>query len=183
MAIGIVSESEFFTELDDLNNDKKPIAEVVDKSIGGRNKGDVEVPDSLRKIIGETALEDRQDGLELAKAFGVSDSSVAAYKSGSTSCATYNGGNPALKSHMNSARERIIRKARRKLFGALDNITDDKLEQTKARDLAGIAKDMSAVIKNLEPEVKDNNSTNVNIVMYAPRMRQEIDYETITVDT
>jgi hypothetical protein len=186
--MGIVSDKEFDVEKGRLipsetpreeSNSSVPITgEVVDMQKGrGHNP---EVPDSLRKVIGETHITDGRDqAVELAKQFGISPSSVSAYGVGATSTASYD--DQPNQGHINKAKERISKRARSKLMLALRHITEDKLDSSKARDLAGIAKDMSAVVKNMEPDgpkVPTNNS-GPTFVFYSPQFRKEESFEVV----
>jgi hypothetical protein len=189
MAMGIVSPDEFDKE---LNNSKpKPVAntpsqptieaEIVDMPVPGRKEGDINVPDSLRQMIGATAFENgRSDALELGRQFGISPSAVSAYTHGSTSTASYD--KTPNTSIIAKSRIRVQKRAMNRLMGALEHLTPEKLGEAKARDLAGIAKDMSAVIKTLEPEVLDNGRDKAPVpqfVVYAPQFRDERSYEVI----
>jgi|GEM_PF-5235077 len=193
MAMGIVSDKDFNSEFSNLNpgskiseSDAKPPSdntaiegEVIDGPTKGRgnNPG---VPDELRKVIGaESAVNGRQSAIELAESFGISASSVSAYGVGAHSTTSYderpNG------SHVNRSKERVAKRARSKLIQAINGITKDKLDTTNAKDLAGIAKDMAAVIKVMEPEpvramVTDNGP---KFVFYAPTLRKETNYEVV----
>jgi len=193
MPIGIVSDDDLALELERLNKGKKksePIVqtpEIVDIPTKGRNEGDVNVPESLRKIIGETALLDgRQSALQLAEQFGLSKSSVSAYTKGATSTTTYNEPNKEIISHINKARQRAIKKASRTLNGALEAISQDKLDQTDAKDLSVIAKNMSGIIKDLEPpQTSDSDPSSSNtpqFVIFAPQFRDERSFESIVVN-
>lgn len=170
MPLGVVSDEEFVAEKE---NASKPFT-VVDKAHKGRSEGDNNVPDFLRNIISETSVEEgRQSALGLATKFGVSPSSVSAYAHGANSTASYNTPNNELKQHINQARHKVTSKARAKLLLAMKHITEDKLEATKARDLAGIAKDMSTVMKNMEDKtmVGADGKPTVNYVFFAPQVR------------
>lgn|SRR6188768_147476 len=193
MPIGIVSDDDLALELERLNKGKKKsesivqTPEIVDIPTKGRNEGDVNVPESLRKIIGETALLDgRQSALQLAEQFGLSKSSVSAYTKGATSTTTYNEPNKEIISHINKARQRAIKKASRTLNGALEAISQDKLDQTDAKDLSVIAKNMSGIIKDLEPpQTSDSDPSSSNtpqFVIFAPQFRDERSFESIVVN-
>lgn len=180
MAMGIVSPSEFEKEHNSLIKPEspKPDATIVDIT-RGRPEGSVEVPNGLRKIIGDEAITNgRQSALELARTFGISPSSVSAYANGSTSTASYD--EKPNGSLINLSKDRVAKRARGKLMKALHHINDDKLEGAKARELAGIAKDMSVVIKNMEP---DNPQGQVNngptFVFYSPQPRKEDTFDVI----
>jgi hypothetical protein len=180
MAMGIVSDSDFDSELESY---KKPKVNSRVVTIEKGRGNSPNTPDSLRKIIGENVIEEgRQATKTLTGAFGISDSSLSAYSHGVTSCAVYDKPNQELKSHLTRARERITKRASHKLSLALQHITDDKLAGEKPRDLAGIAKDMSVIIKNMEPEheqVQQNNGP--TFVVFAPQIMREEQFDVITV--
>lgn len=184
MAMGVVSDKDFDSEFNKLKEREEssvqstptPIptnAIVVDVN-KGRGKGNVEVPNTLRNLIGTTAIEDgRHEALELGKSFGISPSSVSAYANGAVSTSTYDDRPNAPV--ITSSKDRIARKARGRLLMALRHITPEKLQDTKVRDLAGIAKDMAAVSKSMEeidnPLGKGN--TGPTFVFYSPQFRKE----------
>lgn len=191
MPIGLVSDDLLREELERLSGRKKeshkeshPDIQVIPKP--GRREGDNNVPDSLRKIIGEeSVINGRQAALQLAADFGISPSSVSAYANGATSTTTYDSPSKSIISHINKSRERAIKKAQKTLNGALSAITQEKLDYTDPKDLASIAKDMTVVIKNLEPPqqpVSDNPDVKApQFVIFAPQFRDERTFETITV--
>jgi predicted transcriptional regulator len=185
MSIGIVTEDDLQRELESLNGShKKRVPSVVVMERPGRDKGDNNVPDSLRKIIGEeSVINGRSSALQIAKQFGISPSSVSAYANGSASTTTYDSPKPSIIQHINKSRERASKKAGKVLASALQAITQEKLDYTDARDLSGIAKDMSVIIKNLEPPSSDPTTTNnqPQFTIYAPQFRDERSFEVITV--
>jgi transcriptional regulator with XRE-family HTH domain len=188
MPIGLVSDDLLKDELDRCSGvSKRKVLEgtIVDKPSRGRADGDSNVPESLRKIIGETAVIDgRQAALDLAKDFGISPASVSAYANGATSTASYDSPNKELIAHINKSRARAIKKAQNTLNGALGAITQEKLDYTDAKDLASIAKDMTVVIKNLEPKSESDPaaSNQPQFVIFAPQFRKEESFEIITVN-
>jgi transcriptional regulator with XRE-family HTH domain len=172
--MGIVSDSDFNSELENVGQGK---IKEIEK---GRKKGDIEVPDSLRKIIGETSeINGRDEAIKLAEAFGISPSSVSAYANGATSTATYDE-RPNLP-HINKAKERISKRARNKLFQALEQITEDKLSSSSAKALSGIARDLSAVVKEMEPEIPKTptGEKGPQFIIYAPQYKKEEHYDVI----
>jgi predicted transcriptional regulator len=187
MSIGIVSDDEFLRELEKISGTKKEVLvpEIIDIEKPGRAEGDVNVPDALRKIIGEDAvINGRQSALGLAGMFGISPSSVSAYAKGATSTASYDSPKPAILNHINKSRARASKKASHVLNSALSAITQDKLDYADATDLSGIAKDMSVIIKNLEPKesvTPINNESTPQFVIFAPQFRDERSYDTIQV--
>lgn len=179
MPMGIVSDSDFDKEL--KRNQTNLPSEVTIKPIDkGRGLGNVGVPESLRKVIGETSVTDgREEAVKLAESFGISPSSVSAYANGATSTSTY--ADQPNRTHIDQAKIRIASKARKKLMLAIGGITKEKLGEANARTLAGIAKDMSAVVKNMEPDtpkVPEGNS-GPTFVIYAPQYRKEEHFEVV----
>lgn len=181
--MGIVNDLELEQEINRLNKVPKVITPQLINPESGRGKGNIQVPESLRKIIGETnVLDGRQEALTIAKEFGVSPSSVSAYANGANSTASYR--NPTdIKSFIDKSRKRIQNKARSKLFMALEQITEEKLAEAKLRDVSGVARDMSSIIRDTEPKTENGISINGSkVIVYRPRMREEEDYETIAVN-
>ena len=196
MPIGIVSDEDLQRE---LNSYTPPVQlKVVDTPVSGpisqpeikdipkrgRKDGDIAVPESLQKIIGEEALlNGRASAVSLAAEFGLSASSASAYAVGATSTASYNQPKSSLISHINKSRERATKRAARTLNAALGSITQEKLDYMDADKLSGVAKDMSVIIKNLEPKSVDPNEGKQapQFTIYAPQFRDERSFEIIQV--
>ena len=159
-----------------------PVIEILPSP--GRSVNDVNVPNSLRKLIGETgAIEGRQEAIQLANMFGVSPSAASAYAKGTTSTASYGTPKLGILAHINKTKERITKRAHNTLLTTLGEITPEKLKDVKARDLAGIAKDVSVVIKNMEPEHPEEQKKDRPVfVFYKPEMHTENHYERMKVD-
>lgn len=189
MAIGIVSDKDFFKEINNVDippkreekSVPKPIEGLIVDVNKGRGVGNVEVPNGLRNLIGETAITDgRQQSVELARIWGVSESSASAYANGATSTSTYDDrpNSPVI----NSAKSRVSKRARAKLMLALSKLTDDKMDNASARDLSGIAKDMTVVMKGMEENPNGPINPNGNgptFIFYSPTFRKEEHYETV----
>lgn len=185
MPMGIVSDAEFDSELNNslVREEQHPKPSVSNVTIVDYSKGrghNPAVPDALRKIIGEESIiNGRQSAVELAQRFGVSPSSVSAYAVGAHSTTTYD--KSADGGHITNVKERVIKKAHHRLSLALKSLTKEKLDGTKARDLASIAKDMSVVVKNMEPDSKNKDEGNKGpqYVIYAPQFRDERNFEVV----
>jgi hypothetical protein len=177
MALGIVSDDIFEKEIEKiipgLVQQKKPL---------GRREGDTEVPDSIRKIIGDEGNESgRKGALELSSFFGLSVQSADAYKNGATSTASYNDSNP-LKNHIANTRKRIAKKAARGINRALDALSDDKLSQASAPELASVARALSGVVKDMEPPTESGEKgPQVQFVIHAPQIMREERFHVIDV--
>jgi len=189
MAMGIVSDLEFnieksklVIECDDLTVKQTESGGTIVDINPGRGKDNFQVPDALRKIIGEESeINGRESGLDLANHFGISPSSVSAYSHGSTSTKSYDSPNNELRNHINDAKERISKKARNRLVLALNSLTSDKFESAKAKDLSSVAKDMSVVIKNMEPDIPRDveRSSSPTFVFYAPQFKKEESFDVL----
>lgn len=191
MPMGVISNEEFEKQLHDsqvvedtplptLPETRVITPEVLPMERPGRKEGDNNVPNALRNLIGVTSVEDgRAAALQLAEAFGVSPSSVSAYTEGATSTSTI--ADKPNAPVINDAKQRIAKKASKVLNRALLKITDEKLEATKAVELAQIAKSMSGIVKDMEPEEEGPEKNEPQFHVFAPTIRQENHYETIVV--
>ena len=179
--MGIISDDELNKQLEELENGHtrdliQSPCEVIDIARGRGHKS--ETPDSLRKVIGETAIEGASPK-SISEAFGVSPSSISAYKNGATSTASYNQPDRALLTHTNQVRNKIVDKANKRILAALKNITPDRIRDAKLKDISSLAKDMSAVVRNIEPN-RDANIINApTYVIFAPRVKREDEYEVV----
>ena len=77
-------------------------------------------------------------------------------------------------------KNKAAKKAHKTLLSAIGAITKDKLSEAKARDLSGIAKDMAAVVRTLEPEQSKEDEA-VKFVVFAPPMKAVEDFKVIDV--
>lgn len=186
MKLGIISDEDFAREMEGIEKNKPPplVGEVIDSPHRGRQIGDVNVPESIRKIIGEeSVINGREAALELAKVFGVSESSVSAYAKGATSTTTYHKPDSTLQNYLAARKNRLTKKSLAKLALALDSITPEKIKELKVRDASAVAKDMSVIAKNMEPEKEEKSGNDgPKFVVYAPTIKDERSYETIIVN-
>jgi hypothetical protein len=176
MALGILSDEDLEKELNKTNSPKGEVRDSPNKGRGDK----LETPESARKLISELAI-NGNDVNQISEEFGISLSSISAYKNGANSTASYNQPDEKLRSHTNLVRDRIVKRARRKLNLALENITEDKLANAKVRDLSGIAKDMSQVIRNMEPDEDPKIANNNQFIFMVPAMAKEDKYPIIDV--
>ncbi len=189
MGLGLVSDDEFLSQLENVNRSSLPINLTPNGVISqlaspGRASGDVNVPSSLRAVIGETsALDGRSEGIKLASEFGISPSSVSAYKNGATSTASYNEAKPAIKNPIARAKARIASRSRNRILHAINAITDEKLDQARAKDLAGIAKNLAGVVSVMESNGIDPSidTSKPAIIIFAPQIRKEESFDVIDV--
>ncbi|SRR5258706_8927296 len=179
MPLGVLTKEQFNKETGRTNSSNEQVRAQVVNIERGRTLGRTEVPQVIRQIVAEEAIENGHSQA-VADRFGLSKSSVDAYKIGATSTASYNEPDNALARAVNNKKNEISDIARGRLSAALSSLTDDKIDGAKARDIASIAKNMSAVIKDMEPAVIQQNNTQV--IIYKPRMRDEDEFDIITVN-
>lgn len=146
----------------------------------GRGAQRVEVPESLRALISEEAIKGTSPEV-LSREFGVSKSSISAYKNDATSTASYNSPDKNLKDANELVREDVTSQARTKLLLALKHVTEEKMQDAKLTEIASVANSMSGIIKNMEPQGATTQN-NTQIIVYKPRQREEDEFEIITVN-
>jgi hypothetical protein len=146
-----------------------------------RGRGSIQqIPNPIRQFIAEESLSG-VPAKELSDKMGVSESSISAYKHGATSTASYNKPQDELFNHANRVKSALATKARGRLITAIDSLTDAKISEAKAKDIAGIAKDMAAVVKSLEKETDGDNKPQVQFVFFAPKVKAESYFPVIEV--
>ena len=179
MAMGIVDDNELEKEISNTSNNA-----LVKELNRGRGINSFEVPEELRKVIIDSVIENgRAETIrDLAGPLGISPSSVSAYSNGTTSTSTYNEPVKELEDHIRSKKLNISKRAIHKISKALTLMDDSKLNESSAKELSSIAKDLAQVSKNMEPS---ENHGPINggptFVVFQPRMREEKSYETIVV--
>jgi predicted transcriptional regulator len=182
MPLGIVSNNDFEQELESLESHQTKPSKVEYKEIKhGRGDDDKNVPDSLRKVIGETAIEEgRESAIQLASEFGISPSSVSAYSKGATSTTTYN--RTPNKPVIDKARDKVVKVARNKLRLAMHNITTEKLSSAKIGELAIVASAMNKIVVDNTPDVNNRSGPMVGIQIFCPRVKEEDEFKIIPLN-
>ena len=190
--LGIVSDDEFLAELEKMNGNPIPVPSlppvplVQDIKTPGRRVGDIETPEVIRNLIGDTALTSgSSQARALAESLGLSKQSADAYANGSTSLATYNKKDKPLADFLKNRRKKIAAKASLLAINAIDGITEDKLLDASATELAAIAKSAAAIVKDMLPEDKSSqnngNSPAVQFVIHAPQIAREEKFDVIDI--
>lgn len=178
--VNIINEEEIVRIPVDYNGDKIEISEVIIEEMQ-RGRGSIpEVPSHIRNFIAEESLSG-VPAKELSKMMDISESSISAYKKGATSTASYHEPDEKLSNHVDLVRKAISVKARGRLLQAIDSLTDDKISGANAKSIASIAKDMSAVVKNLEVKENENDGPKVQFVFFAPKVKSESQFPVIEV--
>lgn len=204
MGLGIVSNQDFESEFNNsgirINNSRAPDApeimspieseqnnEIITSDVlikkyheHGRHEHDVNAPQSLRRLIGDTAtFEGRKAALQLASSVGLSPASVSSYTNPTNSSLSESNKND-ISSFLTERKQKISKRAINKLGLAISMIDEDKLKECSARELSGVAKDMSQVVKHMEPSVDTTSvASPVQFFMYAPEINTENKYQTV----
>lgn len=181
MPIGVVTDDDFEKEI--RNSGVPIVGEVVKAPTKGRQENSTEVPQSIRKIIGETnEIEGRQSALQFAESLGLSPSSVSAYANGATSTSTYQKPNQDLQAHITSRKQKVSASAMTRLTRAMSALTKDKIATSSAKEISSIAKDMAQVVKMMEPDTPEGQGEGVKtpqFVVYAPTFVDERKFDII----
>lgn len=175
MPLGILSDDVFQRELEALT--AGPVTAKIVPRIGQGSRGN-EVPEVIRNLVAVEANKGSKQ-TELAEAFGIPQSSVSAYANAMTSAGAEKKDEQLLQL-VNDTRKDISKSARDKLHLALESITHGEIAEAPLKVKSQVAKDMSAIVKNLEPEVQQG--VNVNFFeFHAPKMKDVNDYKVIDV--
>ena len=138
-----------------------------------KKKGDNQIPPFIRALIGSAAIEG--NGKEVAETFDVSLPTVYQAKEGNKSSGTPDEeARPVLESRV----DRIKEQALDMTLKALEGITEDKLFNAKAKDLAAIASSSAGVYEKLKG--RETNS-GAQVIIYAPQLRQESEYNEVHI--
>ena len=180
-ANSLLQDSRNLLSTDERNKDV--IDYPIEQIKHGRGAGVENLTDEMRKIIAEEAILSGKSQEEIAKEYGVSIDAVRAYKNGATSSATFNTPDAVLGPHVaeikEEVKEQIKTHAQNALLTAIQSLTDSKISGAKAKDIAGIAKDMSSVLRNIEPQTNGPIINNNKVLVYSPRVKEEDDYNVI----
>ncbi len=164
--------------------------EIIVKTIGHGNHGNghgvseqLSLSNEMKALIGSIAKMDGHGGsLATAKAFGMNHTVVNRYKNGKVG---YGSGpavpHEALRAKLDEKVDDIRAKALDKLLGVMGVISDEKLEKLGASSAAEVGLKMASIHEKLGPKgpVAINNQ---QVIIYAPKVRDEREYMTIDVE-
>lgn len=168
----VCSEEDFSKEVEMLNVNYKTLEK-------GRGNGRTAVPLEIKKLAASEALV----GIsieEIREKYNISPSSISAYKNGADSTSSYHEPNKELADNNNRIKATMSERAEAVGLEAIGLLTVEKLDKAKARDLAGIAKDMSSIMSNMR-ENGNGSGPKVNITIMVPPVREEQDFKVIDV--
>lgn len=165
MPIGIVNEDVFREEV----RERTPL---------GRN-GKKEVPHEIRALAASEAIAGGNKK-EIAQELGISSQSINAYKNGATSLATYNKKDEKLQKANDEVKDKIRGVALNKMMDAMNAISKENLALSKPNVASAVARDMSTIVKNMDPR-EDGINVDKAVIIYKSPMKEEADYPVIDV--
>ena len=124
------------------------------------------LPESVKEEIVERANSGIETQKEIARDLGITQGAVTYLKRSRNEA----------KSQEQRIDEDIKNLAVEKMMLAMGLITEDKLARIKAQDLASVAASMSKVVSNVSPR---NQAPLVNLVVYAPEIRDESKFRVV----
>lgn len=200
MGLGICSDKDFESELinssvdysqlrqrpsnsmDDVTNTEVISPTILPMNPQGRISDVNNVPQSLRKILGETvATEGLRSAMQLADSFGgISQPTLSTYARGEVSPHSKTNASNDMFEYVNGRKTKITKRALNKLNLAMSLIDENKLLGCDAKELSTVAKDMAQIVKHMEPAAKETETKDpVQFHFYAPVVKNEAHYETI----
>jgi hypothetical protein len=151
---------------------------------GGRKSGDANLSPMMRTIIGAAA---KLDGPAAAsKTFNVSDRQASNLALGRKTRDEAINPNAAAEvvevaEKAKSVNEQVKEKAGSRLASLFDGpISAENISTLKPREAISAAKDLATVIDRVSPKEREFG-TGVQFVIFAPRQKEEDEYETIDV--
>lgn len=137
----------------------------------GRNLGSIAIPDKIRELAGFAAH--FEPAAQVAEAFGISPMSAHLAKESKN--------NPEVKDAIAERLGEVQDHALTKMLQAMNVITPDKIDKLNIKAARGLIKDMAVVIDRTSQK-KDATLVAGNVVIYAPALRSENNYEVIEVE-
>lgn len=150
---------------------------VIDKLYkGGRHKGKNNLPEFMHVLIGASA--NVTSAKETAEVYDVSPIHAHELKHGKTSPVHYH---PELKEKINSVTDKCRDEALDKLMISMGLITKKSMDGIKVKEAAFIAEKMASIASKLSGDGKGGR-TNINVLIQAPRIKDEAEFEVIEVN-
>jgi len=136
------------------------------------------LPPQVKEELKEKALSGKYTRKELAEAYGVAPHAVTQLRRKAEK---------EEEEKKDSQREAFLSQAlqdiaSQKMLLAMGLITEDKLATLKARELAQISSSLASVISASSPK-NASPGTAINLVVYAPEVRQESSYKMVEIRT
>ena len=135
------------------------------------------IPEEVKSAIAILSAHDVPQ-TELAKLFGISDSSVSNFANGMDNNRVPQ---PNLNTEIQDEREKIERSALEKTMMTLGLIEQEDILMLGAKDKSIVAQNLSKVAANMQGKAQVNDNR-VQMVIHAPQVRQDYHYQEIEVD-
>lgn len=166
-----------------LRDKKHSIPNRGKHRLQGRKEGDTNLSDFARTLIGTAAHFDKRKNVEAE--FGVSGTSISAYKRGRVSIEQVENGkvlekrSEVVKTGIRARLDDITSKSVDRISKALDLLTDERLETTKTPvELTVVMKNLASVIEKANPK-EANSGNQVQVNLFVPNQMKESDFESI----
>ena len=149
---------------------------VEDKPNIGRSGENI--PDEIKSAVAILSAHDVPQ-TEIARLFGISDSSVSNFANGMD-----NNRKPdkQLTNDIQSEREEIERAALEKTMMTLGLIETEDIMMLGAKDKSIVAQNLSKVAANMQGKTQVNDNR-VQMIIHAPKVRQDYHYQEIEVNS
>lgn len=185
--ISTIQESDIRLERPDNYANNVEVRKLRDDD-RGRKKGQKALSPMMRNLIGAAA---RIDGpKKAAETFNVSESSARHYEKGRVGQdqPLDHSARAEIRKHedvIKEKREKIVGSSYDRIAALFDDdgpVNTDNLKSLKPREAVSVAKDLASVIERVSPKEKDTGQR-VQVVVFAPRQKEEKDYESIDIET
>jgi pyrroloquinoline quinone (PQQ) biosynthesis protein C len=137
----------------------------------GRTIGAKGIPDKIRLLAGFNAHFEKAKSV--GAALGISPISAHMAKQSI--------GHPEVKKKIDEKLEIVREDAVTKMLAAMGVVTVDKIEGLKPHRALAVAKDFAHILDKATPKIIQQNSEAVKIMIYAPGIREEKDYQTVEI--
>lgn len=143
----------------------------------GRRAGVENIPDEVKELVALSVIGGDVLQKDAAEAYGISKVTVNQLAKGND----YKGKHsPVLTEKIEKARSVVESKATSKVLMALGLITQEKLSELDISKIAKVASDLSSVSERMR-EKKDQGTNVAQVIIYAPTVRTEQEYQTIEI--
>lgn len=161
----------------DLSNERESVTLVVEeKEPLGRKGGNI--PDEVKSAVAILSAHDVPHN-EIARMFGISDSSVSNFANGLDNNRTPD---KELETRIESEREKIERSALEKTMMTLGLIETEDVMMLGAKDKSIVAQNLSKVAANMKDKTVTNDNR-VQMIIHAPQVRADYHYQEIEVNS
>ena len=137
----------------------------------GRNLGSIAIPDKIRELAGFAAH--FETAKSVGDAFGISPMSAHLAKQSENNLEVRD----AIAERLGVVQDQALTK----MLQAMNVISPDKIDKLNVKSARGLIKDMAVVIDRTTIK-RDPTLVAGNIVIYAPALRAETNYEVIEVE-